>query len=336
MSVWPTSNWDEMLDEFRALGGTASNIRLGAGALGRGIFPIEPAKSVTIRIPDNLLIDTADAHFENGIFRVRAEANVGSRERAFLEDYENRFSWGGGGRAETEQVFADAQALPASLRRELAGEYRCGAWFEEPTQARIQEQFVASRCISYRGRSVIMPIVELVNHGAGVNYDTNDGLKLAGKFGGEVLVRYTDLDPYGLFLTWGFAYEQRLAFSIALAGNVGEAQLEIGRDIAEFSSPQAWVPRLARSAGGGALDFLMIGNSQYPRLCRGIFYKVMHEAGLAGFEEAFDTIQHVNRTHFLNLLAALEGVKGPMAKTLSRMARHQLTAMSFSFGVRAV
>jgi hypothetical protein len=326
-----------MLDAFRALGGTADNIRQDMGPVGRGIFPIDPSKPIALRVPDNLLIDTADIVFENGRIGVRAHAAGGGRERAFLEDYENRFSWGDGGRAETEQTFAEAQRLPGELRRLLLTEHRCGLWFDEPAPERIQEQFIASRCISYRGRTVIMPIVELVNHGAGANYDTADGVKLTGTFAGEVLVKYSDLDSYGLFLTYGFAQEQPHALSIQLAGNVGDTQLAIEREIGDVAgSTRAWMPGLAMTDGGAQLDFLMIGNRQYPRLCRGIFYKIMRAAGAAGFEEAFDTIQHVNRMHFLSLLAALEDQTAPMARTLRRMARHQLTTMSFSFGVRTV
>src|SRR6476646_4511492 len=33
--------WDEMVREFRALGGTVENVRLGDGPLGRGLFPID-------------------------------------------------------------------------------------------------------------------------------------------------------------------------------------------------------------------------------------------------------------------------------------------------------
>jgi hypothetical protein len=329
------TGWDEMLDEFRALGGTADNIRPGTGALGRGVFPIDPAKPVAIRVPDNLLVRVKDTTFENGAFRVRAGADVGDRERAFLEDYENRFSWGAGGRAEIERIFAEAQTLPPALRRALAVEHRCGEWFEEPTEALVQERFITARGIGYRGRIVIMPIVELANHGVAEGFDTTDGIKIAGTFADEVLVKYTELDSYGLFLGWGFAHEQRVAMSIGLSGNVGEVPVEIERKILEYNTA-AWTPDLLSAGAGAKLNFLMIGNRQYPRLCRGIFYKVMRDAGLSGFEEAFDMIQHVNRTHFLNLLAALENMQGPMARTLRRMARYQLSAMSFSFGVRAV
>src|SRR5690348_219316 len=77
------SAWNEMLDEFRALGGVAENIRLGHGAFGRGLFPIDPAKPIEISIPENLLVSSSHVDIENGVFRVSSESAVGARERAF-------------------------------------------------------------------------------------------------------------------------------------------------------------------------------------------------------------------------------------------------------------
>jgi hypothetical protein len=332
------SDWDDMLAEFRALGGTAENICLRDGLYGRGLFPVDATRPVAIRIPDNLLLDMADATFENGAFRVAAKSTMGAREKAFIENYENLFSWNGGGRAEIERIFAQAQALPKALRQELRTAHHCGSWFDDDIPERtIQEKFISSRYITYKDRTVVMPIVELANHGKGASYETADGVALRGTFPGEVLVRYSNSDPYAMFLSWGFATEQPQAMSIALNGSIGQTGLKIGRDLAELKPDErAWMPKLARDAGGVELTFLVIGNQQYPRLCKGVFYKLMRDAGLAGFEEAFDSIQHINRMHFLALLAALDQVTGPMAVTLRRMARFQLQAMSYCYGVRAV
>lgn len=332
------SRFEEMLESFRALGGIAENIGLGNGLYGRGLFPLDSAKPVTIRIPENLLLDVADAAFVDGSFRVVPESKIGARERAFLENYENDFSWGGGGRAEAERIFTQAHEIPPELRQKLRDNYHCGPWFEDDVSDHlIQEKFLGSRCITYKNRTVVMPIIELANHGLGGSYDTADCVALKGTFPGEVLVRYSLADSYGLFLSWGFAGEQPQAMSIALNGSVGQTALKIGRDLSD-SKPEerVWMPKMIRGAGGLELPFLVLGNKQYPRLCKGVFFKLMRDAGLSGFEETFDTIQHINRMHFLELLAALEGVPGPMAQTLRRMARFQLQAMSFCYGVRAV
>jgi hypothetical protein len=328
--------WEEMLAEFRVLGGTADNICLGEGVYGRGLFPLDAAKPVAIRIPDNLLIDIGDAQFENGVFRVGPDTKIGIREKAFLENYVNRFAWGGG-RAEIERIFEQAQALPQELRHELRTKHFCGTWFDDAPERAVEERYLGSRCIGYKGRSVIMPIIELVNHGAGAGYETSDGIALAGTFPGEVFVRYSDTDSYGLFLSWGFAAEQPQAMSIVLNGDVAQTKLRIERDLGDLKpAERIWVPELRSAPDAIELTFLVIGNRQYPRLSKGIFYKIMREAGLSGFEEAFDAIQHINRMHFLDLLAALENTPGPMAQTLRRMARFQLQAMSFSVGVRAI
>jgi len=50
--------WEEMLEEFRALGGVAENIRLDDGPLGRGLFPIDAASPIRIFIPESLLLES--------------------------------------------------------------------------------------------------------------------------------------------------------------------------------------------------------------------------------------------------------------------------------------
>jgi hypothetical protein len=328
------SGWEAMLAEFRALGGKADNICLRNGRFGRGLFPVDPSRPITIRIPDNLLIATDEVRFENGTFRVAPEANIGARERAFLEAYEAGFSWGSGGGAETARIFEQAQALPGDLREQLQFKYRFGDWFKNPTDALVQEKFLATRCIGFRGRKVVMPIVELANHGGGASYHLQDGIGIRGVFPGEVLVRYASFDPQVMFTVFGFASEEPLAFGMPLGGKVGQTSVQIGRDLSNLVSPdQHLVPQYWTEGQMVRLQFLMIGNKQVPWLCKSVFYKIMRDLGLSGFEAAFDTMRHANRLHFLDLLAAVEAVEGPMALSLRRVARFQLEAMSYCYGV---
>jgi len=269
------------------------------------------------------------------MFRVRASA--GSREKLFLEGYENLFSWGGGGRTDIERLFSEAQALPAELRHRLKSEFHCGDWFGDATDAAVQARFIASRCIRYRDRTVVMPIVELANHGAGAACNTADGVALSGRFADEVLYKYSDFDAQGMFSTWGFACDQPQAFSIALGGRIGQRRAVIGRDLGGLTpATQLWIPRAGVRPDEVQLEFLMIGNRQYPRSCKGIFYKVMRDAGISEFEEGFDTIRHANRMHYLNLWAAIESVEGPMVGALRRMVRFQMQAMSYCYGVQEI
>src|SRR6185312_15778846 len=132
--------WDEMLDEFRALGGVAENVRLGRGAFGRGLFPVDPKKPVRISIPNHLLVAFEDVTFDNNAFRVLERASIGARARAFLEQYERDFSWGTG-REETERFLYWMNELPEDLKEFLTGQLGMGRFFQRVTQSFVQDWF---------------------------------------------------------------------------------------------------------------------------------------------------------------------------------------------------
>jgi len=329
--------WNEVLDEFRTLGGIAENIRLGEGMLGRGLFPIDPAIPVRLHTPENLLIKVSDVVFENGVLRVSPSANVGARERKFFEDYHARISWGGGGRTEIETIFEQAQALPDALRRDLRTKYRCGSWFDEPVTSLIERAFIDSREFGYGDRDVMMPLIELANHGDACTYGCERGISIEGIVKDEVTVRYAETDTYGVFRSWGFDTGASLAFSIELEGTIDSARLLLERRTDGVQNgPSPWVPTLTANGEVFKLNFLMLGNNNYPRLCRGIFRRVVREAGFKDADETFDKIRRANFRHFLGLIEDLETVEGPMAQSLRRMARRQLQALSNCFGAREV
>jgi hypothetical protein len=330
--------WDELLDEFRVLGGTADNIRLGHGEFGRGLFPVDPALPVAVHVPGNLLVAVKDMVFTGGVPHVGPNAKTGEREKAWLDLYQREFAWGGGGGDEIRRTFEMAGALPAELRHQLLTEYRCGVWFKEPTDELIANQFFGARSITYREGSVVMPLVEMANHGSGANYDTSNGIALRGTFSDEVLVEYSLLDSFDFFLSWGFATQRPVAFSVALSGKIDSTPLTIGQKFMGMptKSEREWIPKMEANADTVTLPFLMIGNRQFPRLPKGIFYRLMRDAGFGGFEETFDLVHHLNRLHFINLLQKLEGIDLPIGRTLRAMAHCQLRAMSFCFGVREI
>jgi hypothetical protein len=329
--------WEDLLEEFRALGGTAENVRLGHGAFGRGIFPVDSTKAVAIVIPRGLLVPVTDMIFVNGVPRVAPAATINERERAWLNRYQEEFGWGGGGGDEVMRMFEAAAALPVEVRQLLLMKYRCGPLFAEATEELVQKRFFEMRSITYRGQPMVMPLIEMVNHGDGTRYDLSETVALRGNFPGEVLVQYSDLDSFDYFVSWGFATQRAVAFSVALEGRVGTARLQVGPDFnATVTSERSWIPPLKMSGDVASLPFLMIGNGPAPRLPKGIFYRLMRNAGYRGFEEAFDIIHHLNRLHFLGLIDDLEDFDVPIARTLRAMARYHLRALSFCFGVREI
>ncbi len=48
--------WDEPVEEFRAIGGVADNVRLGIGPRGRRLFVVDPGKPASLRKYDGRLV----------------------------------------------------------------------------------------------------------------------------------------------------------------------------------------------------------------------------------------------------------------------------------------
>src|ERR1041385_6586669 len=146
--------WEDMLGEFRALGGTADNICLKEGRFGRGLFPRDPSKPIRIHIPENLLVDMEHATVAGDEFRFAPDAPVGARERAFLENYERDFSWGPG-RKEPEQLLQMMSEAPPELRAVLDTPFGFDPWLAGPTTEAIRERFLAARVIHHKGVRVV-------------------------------------------------------------------------------------------------------------------------------------------------------------------------------------
>jgi len=158
------AGWLELIEEFRALGGVAENICLGNGERGRGLFPCDPSRPVRLRVPGNLLLPIEDVEFVNNRFCVAASSKMGVAERKWVEHYANEYTWGAGGRAETETFLAEILVLPDHIRETLIKSFGMTFCRSNHSPASVQERFLDSRIITYGGRRVVMPLVELVNH----------------------------------------------------------------------------------------------------------------------------------------------------------------------------
>ena len=69
------NRWDTLVEEFRGFGGTANNIIQRKGDFGLGLFPIDPAKPVELRVPDQLLVATDNIELKNGEIVLKDESS---------------------------------------------------------------------------------------------------------------------------------------------------------------------------------------------------------------------------------------------------------------------
>ena len=334
--------WEEMLEEFRALGGIADNVRLDDGPIGRGLFPIDPSKAIRVLIPESLLVDLKYTTIEeDGVFRLHPEAPVGAREKAFLENYQRDFSWGVS-HQDSKALLQMIQGAPIELREFLASPLNADEWLAGPFPKAIGERFLSSRVYSrVKGRAVIIPIVELANHGHDTNYvDNGEGIGLSGLFSSEILVEYNSGDPLDFFHGWGFASPtERFALSLRVRLETPSGPLVIKRDRDPFSTEtdkKIFYPEVSMEGDELTLSSLLLGHKEMPLLPRSIFYQLMRDSRRSGAEEIFEKIQHINRMQFYKLYALSESATPPLSRLLRDVARYQLEAMSHCIGTAPI
>lgn len=340
------SGWEQLLEEFRALGGIADNLRSGEGKLGRGIFPADPSKPVRLHCPERLLVPRQDLRFVDGALTVVPESKLSSAERDWFERYQAQWSWGVV-RPQIEDFLRAMQALPDAVRVELASRFGLYICWTRWSDQLAQDFFLNSRAIACKQgpttdekRSVVMPLVELLNCGFQANYEFDNGIGLSGHFDGEVLVKYSGEDALGYFRNWGFVADPPIALSRQLRLKTSFGELEIlreqrrGRQIDIPDLGSFWIPELTVDGQLASLSFLVIGNRNAPRLPKTFMLQLFAEAGLPDGELIFDQIRRANTLDFIDLLEVLEGVEADVAASLRAMARNQLRTMAECWGTR--
>lgn len=321
-------SFEDMLDEFRALGGVADNVRRGPGRFGMGLFPIDPQQPVHLSVPESLLVPTDDLVFEDGALRVGPASLLSARQKAFIEAYAQEFSWGPGRQATHDALEMFSHAPPA-LRALMENPLNAAGWLAEPGPIAVQERFLGSRAISYAGRNVLMPVVELVNHGQPGRYRNAGGVAITGKFDGEILSEYQIGDPLRMFVRWGFASPEPMALCLAMRFETASGPIEIGRTPMRRDPKRLFYPDAAIENGVLKLSYLVLGHVDYPRLPKANFYRLMRDAGRGGdAEEAFDKLQHINRMQFVRLIKACDGAEPRLARLMRELACLQLEALS--------
>lgn len=326
--------WNDMLNEFRALGGVAENVRLGHGPFGRGLFAIDPKKPVSISIPENLLVSLKDIYFENDVFRIHPRSPVSARGQAFLVQYEQDFAWGVA-RQEVERFLSAMSELPEQVQEFATRRLGLGRFFVPIAPGLAHKWFFGTRGIRSGNGNVVMPIVEIANHGGSADYISGAGISLSGRFEDEVLVRYTTpSDPYGILMGWMFAPKEPTAFSIEISGAYGGRDFQIKREFEDKRVP--FVPEVSVEEGRVVISYLLLGHRQFPRVPKGAFRKALGFLKLDDLDEIYDVIQFTNRNGFLELLELLQGLDSPAASVLRTLAINQLAALSEHYGVRAV
>jgi hypothetical protein len=331
--------WDELLSEFRALGGTADNVTLRQGSRGRGVFPVDGTKPVRLFVPPNLFVPSSDTEIRDGQLVVKASAAFGERERVFFDRYQRELSWGAGTFDDLWQMQLAWSRLPQELQhqlREIGG--AAGDRFSTPSEEECRKRYLATRQLSYRGVSVLFPMAELVNHSDKVvGFEINEGVAVTGTFVDEVLVNYSHDDCWGKALAYGFCDAHINAFSLALDVNTEDFTVKISREIRKTEIFNGYPLPVVRTEGKSIqFSWLLLGAPRRPRVPRATFLHLAKKTPIKRPDELFDIIQHTNRIRFLGLLRISEGSAMPLVAMLHNAAWQQLETLSSYWGTRSL
>ena len=324
--------WAGILEAFCALGGAARNIVLGND--GRGLFVVEPSEAVLLRVPRRLLFRIHDIEFSDGRIGIRQSSDVPEPERQFFERYENTFSEAA--RTKSAVFITAMDKLPVEVRELLSTEFDLGALLQGDVAARIEHHFLHSRAVPWRGGPVIAPVLELANYGPeGFASEWGMHLQIQGFARNEITLRHSAQDALATFCRVGVAERQPVAFGLSMTIEHENGEIVIGRNTsAGVMRGKDRVPKVGVAGRTLALSYLMLGHKNTPRLPRGTFRSLLHEASIENSDEIFDQILRSNALSFIKLLQSLEPHEGQMISTLRTMARYQLEAMAHCVGSR--
>ena len=330
------ADWHAFLDEFRAFGGRAENVMQRKGALGMGVFPIDPSKPVDLFVPDTLLVPVDNITQRDGDVVIEDDSPFPEGYSDWFRRYQANYSWGAEGRENTKAFEEGLKALPEVVQTLLKrdGIYNAEKRFpgEDPDQE-ILKRFLLTRAISRKGRSVIMPMIDLVNHSPDANayYTDNDGIGVKGLQDGEILVRYNKTDPIGRLLAYGFNCSEPLACSVRCQLTHQGRMVLVRPGISKTPFKPCKIELVNDQL---VVIQPLLGSLNAPKLPRTLFNQACASHTDVNANQLFDQIQQFNTIALVNLMRSLEEHDEPVAKQLRTGCLNQLTALSHHIGQR--
>ena len=330
------ADWHAFLDEYRTFGGKAENLMQRKGAFGLGLFPIDPAKPIDLFVPDPLLVPVDDVDFVDGEVVIRDASQFADGYADWFRRYQTSYSWGAEGQERTLAFEEGLKALPDNVLSILKrnGMYNPDNRFpgKDPEKELLQ-RFLQTRCINRKGKRVIMPLIELLNHAPSSKaYDMkDDGISVSGMHDGEVLVKYSMSDPLRRLIGYGFNVQEPLGFSLSFRLKHRDKDVVVQGGVSKSPHQPCEVDQQNDSL---IIKQPLLGSSAAPKLPRTLLIQACKEIKGVDANELYDLIQQRNTLILVNLLRQLDGVDTETAGLLRTGCLNQIVALSQHYGQR--
>ena len=228
----PNEEWEYIVRSFRQLGGIAENIELREGQFGRGVFTKNPEQKPTIMTPKNVLIKRKNVELDKGKIAIKHDLNTSNTAKEFAEYYYNQLSWGNGGNADSQSFLKQITSLSTPVKNALAKHRFIDKRLlnYKDNMETLLERFIDERAFQFKGESVLVPMLELVNHS---NYHppfrvTQNGLITppGNPECSELLHKYSGKNsPMSLWRSYGFTSKSIVAYSIPFEITINQASI---------------------------------------------------------------------------------------------------------------
>ncbi|CAN4267738.1 hypothetical protein MCEMSEM29_00479 [Methylophilaceae bacterium] len=327
----------EILEQFRALGGTANNIELRYGSFGKGLFPIDPKLPIKIVAPDSILIspNCIKLNNKNQIrLKLRYKFKIDSKLVTFFEQYQDFFGWGDGGVSEVQSRHLELKALPEKIKQLLLSL----GWVKNDFYAKSPKDYLKdyfiSRQIGIKGESKIMPIFDLINHSAkGNSYIVDNGVRFEGIFKGELLGNYhRNFDAFHFYRNYGVPSESFTILSCDVKIEIPDiGVIKIARFDNTISSENGLLkPRIMAIDSEIHISFLEISDKTGSELPRKNFIEQMQKFNIPKAEliKIFDGLIDHNIKMRKDLIAHSKYCLYKIARDIEQIAGEQLNAIS--------
>lgn len=332
-----TTEWTDLLEQFKRFGGQAENIAQQNGPYGLGLFPIDSNEEVNLLVPKNLLVPADNIELEDGEVVIRDHNSFPKGYGEWFRRYQALFSWGAEGEASVTDFENGLQNLPVNVKSEMIklGLYQpdqrmpCGNRRES-----ILRRFLNCRCLVRKGQLLVMPILELVNHSPlAANWETHsDGnIGVSGRRGGEILVKYSNSDSMQRLMAYGFNCREPMAFSLHISVQHRGQSIKI-----QGGGGRRWFqsPMVKYKGDTLVIQQPLLGFSQGPKLAKSLFLMAFQDFSNVDATELFEQIHQANTLALVDLLRLLDKQTGETASQLRCGCLDQLLILSEHVGYR--